>query len=261
MPYRRQWAIGVLGLTALAFLLAPWPLYDKLWAIAYGICPQRPGHSLFFGDVQMPIEAREGGMFAGFLLGLIYLAIVGRGYAMKLPPPKILALLIGFVVLMGLDGLNAVAYDLYLPTPYAPNLFTRLGTGLMTGLAFAGILLPIFHQSTWPQKSKPVASLSSWRQIALALLLLVIFWSAGLSGWKPLLYPVSIVAIFGQVILMVGIGAMVASILLRREDQVSNLTELAPLILLGLIAVVVMLGATSAVRYTLFGPGSIPALR
>ncbi len=44
---RRQWAIGLLGLAVLAFLLAPWPLYDKLWAIAYGICPQRPGNSLF----------------------------------------------------------------------------------------------------------------------------------------------------------------------------------------------------------------------
>jgi uncharacterized membrane protein len=250
-----------LGFAVLAFLFAPWPLYDKLWAIAYGICPQRPGHSLFFGDVQMPIEAREGGMFAGFLLGLIYLAILGHGSARKLPPGRILALLIGFVVLMGLDGLNAVAFDLYLPTPYVPNLFMRLGTGLLTGLAFAGILVPIFNQSIWQQKSKPIPSLSNWRHIAPALLLLAIFWAAGLSGWKPFLYPISIVAIFGQVALMVGLGTMTASILLRRGGQVSNFTELVPLILLGLIAVAAMLGVMSVVRYALFGPGSIPALR
>ena len=122
---RRQWAIGILGLSVLAFLLAPWPLYDKLWGIAYGICPQRPGHSLFFGDVQMPIEAREGGMYAGFLLGFIYLVILGRGKARELPSPGILALLVGFIALMGLDGVNAVAYDLYLPAPYVHNLFMR----------------------------------------------------------------------------------------------------------------------------------------
>jgi hypothetical protein len=48
---RNQWAIGILCLIVLAFLVVPLPLYDKLWGIAYGICLQRPGHSLFFGDV------------------------------------------------------------------------------------------------------------------------------------------------------------------------------------------------------------------
>lgn len=79
--YRQRWALGALVLAVMAFLLAPWSLYDKLWGIAYGICPQRPGHSLFFGGVQMPIEAREGGMYAGFLLGLVYLAVIGRSKA------------------------------------------------------------------------------------------------------------------------------------------------------------------------------------
>ncbi|MGB3717527.1 MAG: DUF2085 domain-containing protein, partial [Candidatus Promineifilaceae bacterium] len=168
---RRQWAIGVLGLVVLAFLLAPWPLYDKLWGIAFGICPQRPGHSLFFGGVQMPIEAREGGMNAGFLLGFAYLVILGHGKARNLPPPKILIILTSFIVLMGLDGLNAVAYDLYLPTPYTPNLLMRSGTGLLTGLALAGIMMPIFNQSIW-QQNKSVASLSSWRELVPALLLI-----------------------------------------------------------------------------------------
>lgn len=257
---RRQWAIGVLGLVVLAFLLAPWPLYDKLWGIAFGICPQRPGHSLFFGGVQMPIEAREGGMYAGFLLGFAYLVILGHGKARNLPPPKILIILTSFIVLMGLDGLNAVAYDLYLPTPYTPNLLMRSGTGLLTGLALAGIMMPIFNQSIW-QQNKSVASLSSWRELVPALLLIAVLWAAGLSGWRPFLYPISSVAIFGQVILLVGLGAMMASIFLRREGQVSNFTELAPLILLGIVAVVVLLGATSAARFAFFGPGPIPAWR
>ena len=255
---RRQWAIVVLGLVVLAFLLAPWPLYDKLWGIAYGICPQRPGHSLFFGNIQMPIEAREGGIFVGFLLGILYLIALGRGNAWKLPPLLIQAVLIGFIVLMGLDGLNAFAFDLTLPTPYAPALPIRSGTGLLTGLASAVLLLPIFNQTIWKQ-SNPIVSLSKWRELAAALLLLAVIGAAGLSGWKPLLYPISIAAILGQVILMVSLGTMMAAILLRREGQVSNLTELAPLILVGLVAVVILLGATSAVRYALFGPGPIPA--
>ena len=257
---RRQWAIAVLGIAVLAFLLAPWPLYDKLWGIAYGICPQRPGHSLFFGNVQMPIEAREGGIFAGFLLGFLYLIALGRGRAWKLPPLMIQIVLIGFIVLMGLDGLNAFAFDLTLPTLYAPALSIRLGSGLLTGIALAGLMVPIFNQTVWKQ-SNSVVSLSKWRELASALLLLVIFGAAGLSGWKPLLYPISIAAISGQVILLVSLGTMMAAIVLRREGQVSNVTDLAPLILVGLVAAIILLGATSAVRYTLFGPGPMPAFR
>lgn len=257
---RRYWAAVVSGVVILAFLLSPWPLYDKLWAIAYGICPQRPGHSLFFGDVQMPIEAREGGMFAGFILGFMYLVALKRGRAAKVPPPRILALLVGFIALMGLDGLNAVAYDLYLPTPYVPNLFMRWGSGLLTGLALAIILVPVFNQSIW-RHGKAVASLSGLRELGLALLLLGILGAAGLSGWGLFLYPISIMALSGQVLLMVSLGVMMVATLLRREGQVGNFRELAPLILFGLVAVVVMLGVTSAVRFSLFGPGSMPAFR
>ncbi|MGB3717436.1 MAG: hypothetical protein WA996_23680, partial [Candidatus Promineifilaceae bacterium] len=130
----------------------------------------------------------------------------------------------------------------------------------LTGLALAGIMMPIFNQSIW-QQNKSVASLSSWRELVPALLLIAVLWAAGLSGWRPFLYPISSVAIFGQVVLLVGLGAMMASIFLRREGQVSNFTELAPLILLGIVAVVVLLGATSAARFAFFGPGPIPAWR
>ena len=257
---RRQWAIWILGSIVFLFLLAPWPLYDKLWAIAYGICPQRPGHSLFFGNVQMPIEAREGGIFAGFLLGLAYLVILGRGRARNLPPTKILIILVGFIALMGIDGLNALAYDLYLPTLYTPDLYMRLGTGLLTGLAIAAILVPVFNQSVWSQ-GHPTASLSGWFDLVPPLLLLGLFGAAALSGWKLLLYPISTIAIAGQVILMVSLGTMMATILLRRDGRVRSFTELAPLLLIGLIAVAIVMGSMSAVRYFTFGPGSIPALR
>lgn len=161
---------------------------------------------------------------------------------------------------MGLDGLNALAFDLYLPTPYTPNLFMRSGTGLLTGLALAGIMLPLFNQSIW-QQGKSVQSLANWSDFLPALLLIAIFWAAGHTGWGFLLYPISFVAVIGQLFLMIGLGAMMAAIFLRREGQVRNFTELAPLILLGLVAVVLFLGATSAVRFGLFGPGSLPEWR
>jgi hypothetical protein len=117
---RRHWATWLLILAVATFALAPWSLYDKLWAVASSICPQRPGHSLFFGGVQMPIEAREGGIFLGFLAGLVYLLALGRGKVRELPERRLMLTLLSFVGLMGLEGLNAVSCDLYLSTPYEP---------------------------------------------------------------------------------------------------------------------------------------------
>jgi hypothetical protein len=161
---------------------------------------------------------------------------------------------------MGLDGLNAVAYDLYLPTPYDPRLGLRLGTGLLTGLAMAGFLLPVFNE-TMGLQSKPIASIAGWRDLGLAILLIIFFSMVGLSGWEPLLYPVSIMAAAGQIILMVGLVTMLAALVLRRDGRVSGFTELSQLILIGLVVVTIVLGTTSAVRYGLFGPGPMPALR
>lgn len=256
----QRWAIWLLALIGFIFLLLPWPLLDKLWAVAYGLCPQRPGHSLFFGGVQMPIEAREGGMFAGFILGAAYLLLLGRGKAINLPSRKAFVILASFITLMGLDGLNAFAYDLYLPTPYTPNLYLRLGTGLLTGLALAGLLIPSFNQTIW-QQGREVASFTSWRDVGGVVVWTTLFWGAGLSGFGWLLYPISIIAIFGQVALLTTIGTMVATIVLRREGQAERLADVIPLLLLGFLIIVAGLSATSAVRYMLFGPGPIPAFR
>lgn len=257
--YRATW---LLILAVLAFTLAPWPLYDKLWTVAASICPQRPGHSLFFGGVQMPIEAREGGIFIGFLVGLLYLLALGRGKTRKLPERKLLLTLLIFVGLMGLDGLNAVAYDLYLPTPYEPNLTLRLGTGLMAGLAIATLLLPIFNQTMWTwENSSPAASMAGWKELAGGLLLIAFIWAIGLSGLPLLLYPISSIAIAGQILLFAGLGTMIAAGLLRREGQVRSFGDLSRYLLLGLLGVAIFMSAAVLFRYSLFGPGSLPTLR
>ena len=79
-------------------------LLSVLWAIAFGICPQRPGHSLFLGGRQMPIEARMAGIFGGCVIGAAYFWALGRGRAMRLPGRAMTIMLMGFVALMGVDA-------------------------------------------------------------------------------------------------------------------------------------------------------------
>ena len=45
------------------FILLPWSLQQKLFAVPYGIDPQRPSHTYVLGGQQMPLEARKTGMW------------------------------------------------------------------------------------------------------------------------------------------------------------------------------------------------------
>ena len=106
----RWLGLGFLLALALGFVLAPGPLMDKLWAVGYGICPQRVSHSYFLAGWQLPVEARMMGMFAGFLLSVLVFAALGRFRASRFPTwPIVLVLGIGAAG-MALDGINNTFY-------------------------------------------------------------------------------------------------------------------------------------------------------
>ena len=111
-----SWVIGGLALATLGFFLAPGAPAEKLSALVMGICPQRPAHSLFLGGMQLPLEARMVGIFVGFLAGWLANWLTGRGLADGLGRWWALPLALTLILIMGADGLNALAWDLRLPT-------------------------------------------------------------------------------------------------------------------------------------------------
>jgi len=233
-------------------------LLSVLWAIAFGICPQRPGHSLFLGGQQMPIEARMAGIFGGFVIGAAYFWALGRGRAMRLPGRAMTITLIGFIALMGADGINALLFDLRLPHLYIPNLLLRLGTGLLTGLAFAGFVVPAFNSTVWAS-SPDISPLSHVRHLFGGLLLEALYFIVAISGAGIFLYPVSLIAVLGVPLVLGMIGSIVIATLRvsRQEKRATRAADLIPLMLGGLMVAAIMLGIMSGLRYILFGPGPL----
>ncbi len=227
-----------------------------LWAIAFGICPQRPSHSLFLGGQQMPIEARMAGMFGGFVIGLAYFAAMRRGRAWRMPGNAMSVILISFVVLLGVDGVNAFFFDLRLPHLYTPNLPLRLGTGLITGLTFAGFMLPVFNSTVW-QAGLDVSPLTNARELLIGLLLETAYFVATFSGANILLYLLSLIAVGGVPILLGMTGSIAIAILSGRTNRAKHLRHLIPLALGGLLLSALMLGVMSSGRYILFGAGPL----
>ncbi len=231
-------------------------LMDLMWVVAFGICPQRPSHSLFFGGVQMPIEARMGGIFAGFVLTTTAIGLMGRGRSWQMPGRAMTDVLLSLVASMGVDGANAFLYDLGLPHLYSPLLILRLATGLLAGVAVAAFVVPAFNATVW-RAGQDSAALHSPGHVLGTLGLTGLYFVAGLSRWQPLLYPLSFIAVLGVPALLGSLGTVLVASLTGRANRATGWREAAPLILAGLLLAGLMLGAFSLARYALFGPGPI----
>jgi uncharacterized membrane protein len=243
----RPLLLGALGVSAVAFVVAPGTLVHKLHALAAGVCAQRPDHSYFLGGEALPLEARMGGIFAGFLVGVLYLFWAGRDRAGLLPPPAVQGLLLGLVALMGLDGLNALAYDVGGPALYAPQNALRLATGLLCGLAVALLAVPVLAAALW-RNWDVEPSLASPAELAGPFCLLALIQVATMSGLAILLVPVALVDVFG-LIACFAVGNSYALLLLtRQEGRATGWREASAPLVGGVLVAVVELVALAAFR-------------
>lgn len=245
---------GVIGIGLLVMAFA-WPgdFLTKLVLLNSGVCPQRPDHTFFFGNQQMPLEARMVGIFGGFLLTLFGLWLVGRGRALQWPRLPLSLVLGAMVLVMVLDGLNATAYDLGWPTPYAPQNWLRLITGTLSGVGLAGLLLPIISMTIWSKAYLTPTFKHGW-EIAVASIPAGLMALGVLSGWPLLFWPLSLIAAGGVIAMLVLFNLLIAVIVLRRENRAE--AGLGLLFPLGLVLLVSLgqMGLFAFLRVTFAGP-------
>lgn len=201
-------------------------------------------------------------MYVGFLAVWAYLGALGRGRAKGMPPAPILLALVLFVGVMGFDGLNAFAYDLHKNTPaipylYEPRLQLRLATGLLTGMAFAGILAPIVNFSLWRvNDQRPI--IATWRQLGGALLVALVLYIVNESRCGLLLYPISILSAASVVILIALINMVFLTSLFRKEALAETWFDALNPFAAGVFCALVELGILSAMRYAVLGTTILP---
>jgi uncharacterized membrane protein len=166
------------------------------WAVAvlqailhwmgYGLCHQLPERSFFGGGVQVPVCARDTGIYFGVLLSLAIISVVHRGSRPRGLPTRVgwvaIALMVGA---MGLDG----------GTEYAGLRGTtnelRLITGLLAGFAIGAIIAPMINDELWRTGSHERVLDTPWRLAlwltAVPIAYAVIFWGLPLLG---IAYPI-----------------------------------------------------------------------
>jgi Predicted membrane protein (DUF2085) len=210
----------------------------------------------------MPLEARMYGIFAGFLVTWGLAFAMKRGRAVLMASPWMIAIFAAFIALMGLDGTNATLYDLNglgfpVPFMYAPRLDLRLATGLLSGVAMAGIMLPIVNYALWRDRQvRPV--FSDVRDFATLLVWNAILYVLVVSGSGIFLYPLSLLGVLGVVALIGSLNVVLLLSFFRRDGAASNWRETLNPIAAAVLLTALELGGLSLLRFAVLGTNVLP---
>ncbi len=172
---------------------------DFLQWLGFGLCHQLPERSFFGGGVQVPVCARDTGIYVGFvasmmLIGLVHSGERPRGFP-RWPVWALMGVLLG---LMAWDGLSS--YSALRTTTNAIRLFTGLGTGFSAAV----LVFPMLQDELWRRSDSSRVLDPAWRFLvwaaAIPAMFAVVWWGGPVLGvGYPLLVALSIVFTLGAI--------------------------------------------------------------
>lgn len=239
------WWVAVL----LAFFLSPWPLADKVWAAVHGLCAQTPGHMLRFGEQELPLCARDSGIYLGIAFGTTFWLARGRWLAAGRPTRWFWVLMAGVLAFFAVDAFNSLVDDWFgLRLFYAPDNRLRLASGLALGLVLAVLLLWAVHLSFRGQR-RGRRIVAGWPDLAGLLFLGIVGGLALGSGWPPLYIPLVVLSVGGMVFSLVVLNALLLLLIRRGKRVLEDLWEAGRPLLWGSILAVAEMALLSWLRY------------
>ncbi len=187
--------------------------------LGFGLCHQLPERSFFGGGVQVPVCARDTGIYLGFMISLVFIsAIHRRSRPREFPAPPgwiAIALMIGA---MGIDGVSS----------YAGFRTTtndlRLITGLLAGYAIAALLTPMLNDELWRTGSKERVLDPPWRLLAWLGTVPVAFVAIRYGApWLGIGYPLIVAATI--VITLTSVNLVMVCLMPPFERKADRLTD------------------------------------
>lgn len=257
-PWRYTF-LAVMGVLLLALLFTPgMPLEWKMYAVVHGICAQQ--HNIFFGDLQFPICARNSGIYMSFLVTIVYLWLVGRNRAGRIPPWPITITLVAFVGIMGIDGFNSLFVDIGLPHLYVPQNELRTLTGMGMGVAISVLLLLMFNVTLRRDVDDQQPVMKNWGELGgiLGINFLILVATYGNLGF--MYWPLAFVSFTGIIGVLYVVCLLVVSLAMGYEGSVTRIVQLARPATIALIPTLVMLAVLSVLRFWLEAQGFIVQL-
>lgn len=229
------------------------PALDGADYVGYSVCHRITERSFSVAGRQLPLCARCTGTFLGVSLVFVVLALAGRRRWSYLPPFRIVLILIGFIGLWALDGINSYSHFFAnLPHVYEPQNWLRLYTGLGAGLAMGSILFPAVAQTLW-RDQLPRPAVASFREVVGLALLAALVGALVLTEQPAILYVLSLVSAAGVLIVITAINTTVLLILSRKDARATRLWEALPPLAIGLVLAIIQVALISYIRFSVTG--------
>ncbi len=243
MPDRSRFAplVIVLVLAASAALLPP-QMLRPLNLVGYAVCHRITERSFIVNQQQLPVCARDTGMFTGALVSLIVYALVLRTRASQFPGLPHALVLGVFFGTWAFDGFNSyIMLITRQPLFYIPQNSLRLITGALMGVSLSAYVAALWNQALW-QDATPERTVASWRDVL--RLVLVAALVVAIVVWQPaFLYgPLALLSSLGVIVLLSIVNSLVVVIVAKRHGTLSRWSQLWP----ALVAGVVLTGAEIA---------------
>ncbi len=134
-------------------------MFDELMhLLGFGLCHQLPERSLFGGAHQLPVCARDTGIYVGFALSILLISLLERRRRpSEMPPWPLIVAGVGFVVAMGVDAVTS-----YAGVRETTNTL-RVLTGTMTGFALTLAIVPILNGQLWRRPGNGRLLAAPWK--------------------------------------------------------------------------------------------------
>lgn len=221
--------------------------------VGYSVCHRITDRSFTVAGRQLPLCARCTGMYLGVSLTFAVLALAGRRRWAYLPPLRVVLILLGFVALLAIDGINSYSHFFpNLPHLYEPRNWLRLMTGLGAGLAMGIILFPALSQTLW-RDQQPRPAIGNIRELLGLVVIAAIVMFLVLSGQATILYVLGLVSAAGVLVVLTAINCTALLILFRRDARATNWRQALLPLTIGLTLAILQVALISFVRFSATG--------
>jgi uncharacterized membrane protein len=220
-------------------------LEQALTWLGFGLCHQLPERSFAGGGIQVPVCARDEGIYVGFVVAILVVSLLQRGRRPSGASPWwVILILLGFIGAMAIDGVTS-----YAGLRETTNAI-RLVTGLMAGFAIGAFTLPLVNGQLWRHPGaervlgRPRDAVLFFAALP-ATFGLILFALPLLGPLYPVLVAAAILTTFTTVCLVM------VCLLPPFERKAERLRDAWLAIAVALLMAVVILGAASLLRLQL----------
>jgi uncharacterized membrane protein len=213
--------------------------------LGYGLCHQLPARTLAAGVYQLPVCARDTGIYLGFVVAVAVAALLDRGRRRTgMPPAWLLGVGSAAVAWLAWDGVTS-----YLALRPTTNLL-RLATGIGTGYALALVMVPLLNTQLWKRRSEEQVLGSLLEGLAWCaaapLTFAVAWWGGPLLG---VVFPLAVSAAI--VVTFAAVNLVLVSLIPRFERSFDRLRDAWPALLLSVVLALAEFALADAARLTL----------